>query len=94
LIIIILLLIVLIGSALFFAQNDAMVQIKYFSGSVELPMNWVLVTAFVSGILLGVAIMATSLLTAKLKLVTAKRKLTQMEKEVSNLRTVPIKNDY
>ncbi len=92
--IILLFVLVAIVSALFFAQNDAMVEIKYFSGSMTLQMNWVLVTAFLAGVILGVGLLTTSLLAAKLKLSSAQRKLTNLEKEVANLRALPIKNDY
>ncbi len=84
----------LILSALFFAQNDALVEIHYFSGATMLQMNWVLVSVFILGFLLGAGLLITSLLTTKLKLASVKRQLISREKEIKNLRALPIKNDY
>ncbi len=90
----ILFIVVLVLSALFFAQNDALVEIQYFSGSVELQMDWVLVSVFVLGFLLGIGLLITSLVTTKLNLASTKRQLLNREKEIQNLRALPIKNDY
>ncbi|MEP1742042.1 MAG: lipopolysaccharide assembly protein LapA domain-containing protein [Kangiellaceae bacterium] len=94
LLLIILFIVVLVLSALFFAQNDALVEIQYFSGAMELQMNWVLVSVFVLGFLLGIGLLITSLVTTKLKLANTKRQLLNREKEIQNLRALPIKNDY
>ncbi len=93
-ILIILFVIVSSISALFFAQNDQIIEIKYFSGSLHWQMNWVLVAMLVSGFLIGILSMFTSLVTTKMKLVNSNRKLALLEKEVSNLRALPIKDDY
>ena len=73
---------------------DALVEIHYFSGATMLQMNWVLVSVFVLGFLLGAGLLITSLLTTKLKLASVKRQLISREKEIKNLRALPIKNDY
>jgi len=94
LVIILLFIAVVIVSALFFAQNDALVEIKYFGGSIQWQMNWILVSVFILGALVGVSSLFTSLITTKVKLANANRNLLLKEKEVSNLRALPIKNDY
>lgn len=91
---IILFLVVLVLSALFFAQNDALVEIQYFSGAKMLQLDWVLVSVFVLGFSLGAGLLVTSLFTTKLKLANAKRQLNSREKEIKNLRALPIKNDF
>lgn len=94
LILIIILIVAAVVSALFFAQNDGPIEIKYFGGSVEWQMNWALISIFVIGLIVGVSSMLTSLLATKLKLANANRKLANHEKEISNLRSLPIKDDY
>ena len=86
--------IVLVVSALFFAQNDSIVEINYFVGSFQWPMNWVLITMLVIGFLLGVFSIMTSLVSTKIKLANANRKLANSEKEIKNLRSLPIKDNY
>ena len=81
-------------SALFFAQNDSVVEIKYFAGSFQWQMNWVLVSILVLGFLLGVLSTLTSLISTKVKLANANRKLALNEKEINNLRALPIKDNY
>lgn len=81
-------------SALFFAQNDAMVEIKYFGGILKWQMNWVLVSVLLLGFILGVMSLFTSLLSTKLKLANVNRRLALHEKEIKNLRALPIKDEY
>ncbi len=91
---IVLIMIVVTVSALFFAQNDAMVDIKYFAGTIKWQLNWVLVSFLLVGIFLGVMSVLGSLITTKLKLASANRRLALHEKEIKNLRTLPIKDEY
>lgn len=81
-------------SALFFAQNDQLIEIKYFAGSLQWQMNWVLVFMLVFGFVIGVVSMLTSLLATKMRLANSLRKLALLEKEVSNLRALPITDEY
>ncbi|MDQ7051157.1 MAG: LapA family protein [Enterobacterales bacterium] len=93
-ILIILFVIVSSVSALFFAQNDQLVEIKYFAGSLHWQMNWVLVFMLMFGFIIGLVSMFTSLLATKMRLANSNRKLTLLEKEVSNLRALPITDEY
>jgi len=91
---IILFIFVSVISALFFAQNDSVVEIKHFAGSFQWQMNWVLVSILVLGFILGVLSTLTSLISTKVKLANANRKLAMNEKEINNLRALPIKDNY
>lgn len=91
---IILLVIVTAISALFFAQNDALVEIKYFGGTISWQMNWVIITIFLLGVAVGVGTIVVNLFTTKIKLVNANRRLKLQEKEIQNLRALPIKDEY
>ncbi len=93
-VLIILFILVSIVSALFFAQNDALVEIKYWGGTIQWQMNWVLVSVLFIGFLLGAFSLLASLLNTKLKLANVNRRLAMHEKEIKNLRALPIKDDY
>jgi len=81
-------------SALFFAQNDALVEIKYFGGTVNWQMNWVMITIFMLGVVVGAGSLVVNLFSTKIKLVNANRRLKLQEKEIQNLRALPIKDEY
>ena len=81
-------------SALFFAQNDSIVEIKYFGGAIQWQMNWVLVSVLVIGFILGAFSVLVSLLRTKIKLANANRRLVMHAKEIKNLRALPIKDAY
>ncbi len=81
-------------SALFFAQNDSLVEIRYFGGVISWQMNWVLVAFLCFGFLFGAFSFSASLFTTKMKLAHAKRKLADCERELANLRTLPVTDKY
>ena len=83
-----------VSSALFFAQNDGLVTIRYFIGEVEWQLNWVMILSLLAGFGLGIASLLGGLLKAKLQLRLARGKLQQHEQELNNLRALPMKDDY
>ncbi|TQV84503.1 lipopolysaccharide assembly protein LapA domain-containing protein [Aliikangiella coralliicola] len=91
---IILSLLLFVVSALFFAQNDSLVMINYFSGQLEWQLNWVMVLCLLVGFALGVASVIGNLFKTKFQLRQAKNKLEGCQKEVNNLRALPIKDEY
>ncbi len=86
--------IVLTASALFFAQNDKLIEVHFFGLIVSWQMNWVLITFMVIGFSFGIVAVIGSLLTAKVKLANANRRLAMHQKEINNLRALPIKDEY
>jgi len=91
---VLLIVIVIVISALFFAQNDALVEIKYFGGTISWQMNWVIITIFLLGVVVGFGVTAVNLFSTKIKLANANRKLKLQDKEIQNLRALPIKDEY
>lgn len=94
LILIIFFILVAAVSALFFAQNDFMAEIRFFGNNIQWQMNWILISTLLIGFTLGIVSLAGSLFTTKIKLATAKRRLALHSKEIENLRALPIKDDY
>ena len=93
-IIIILSLILFVASALFFAQNDSIIMIDYFSGQLNWQLNWLMVLCLLIGFLLGVFSIIGNLIKTKVQLKLAKTKLERFEKEINSLRALPIKDEY
>lgn len=83
-----------IVSALFFAQNDGLVEINYFSGMLNWQLNWVMLACLLVGFFLGVLSIVGSLLQTKLQLRQSRSRLKKLEQEINNLRALPIKENY
>ena len=93
-IIIIICLILFVVSALFFAQNDSLVSVNYFSGQLDWQLNWVMVLCLLIGFLFGILSILGNLLKTKVQLKVARKKLESHSKEINSLRALPIKDEY
>ena len=91
---IIIALLLFVASALFFAQNDAMVVIDYFAGQSNWQLNWVMVLCILVGFAIGVASLLGNLMKTKFQLRQARAKLDKHQKELNSLRSLPVKGDY
>jgi len=65
----------------------------YFDIQWNVPLFIVLVVPFFTGMLLGVLMMSVSVLKSKRHTSQTKRSLAKVEKEVQNLRAMPIKDE-
>jgi Protein of unknown function (DUF1049). len=75
-------------------SNPETISIKYYFGiSLDLPVFIVLMAPFFIGMVLGVLIMSLSVFKNKRQVGVAKKALSKVEKEVQNLRAMPIKDD-
>lgn len=87
-------LILLIVGILFAVLNADPVTLHYYFGDKNIPLSLVLIIAIIIGAILGV--ISSAGVIVKLKRENAKlRKLTALsEKELKNLRTLPIKDEH
>ena len=75
-------------------SNPGTILVKYYFGiSLELPLFIVLMAPFFIGMILGVLVMSLSIIKNKRRVGVAKKALVKVEKEVQNLRAMPIKDD-
>ena len=75
-------------------KNPQSVQLEYYFGlQWEGPLVLVLTATFLLGLLLGWFFMMFSVLKNKRVVGKTQRQLAKVEKEVENLRTMPIKDD-
>ena len=81
-------------SVVFFAQNDQNVIVSYFVGQSEVPLAFVMVGCLIVGYLIGLASTAGILFKQKLKIKSSEKQLAQKNKELENLRSLPIRDDY
>ncbi len=88
-----LLIIILIGIT-FAVLNPAMVTMNYYIGQKTLPLSLLLVTVFALGCFLGLLVGGWLLLKVKIKNYRLKQRLKVAEKEVQNLRAIPLQDKH
>ena len=85
---------ILLASALFFSQNDSLVTVDYIISQFIWPLNWLIIAVFISGFILGSLAVFVSLMSTKLQLAKSKRQMSNKDKEIKNLRSLPINDEY
>ena len=87
------LLIIMLLGLTFAALNSAPVTFNYYIGSKTIALSLLLVLAFGSGIFLGFIVTLFPLIKLKGNNHRLKSRLKTLEKEVENLRSLPIKDE-
>ena len=88
-----LLIIILIGVT-FAVLNPNIVTVHYYLGERTLPLSLLLVFVFSGGCLLGLLIGLWLLLCVKIQNYRLKRQLKTAEKEIENLRAIPLRDRH
>lgn len=75
-------------------ENDNLVEVSYYGlGAKNVSVFILLIIPFFIGLLLGVVITSFSVFKYKRRCSIEKRKLAKVEKEVENLRALPLKDE-
>ncbi len=85
------LLIVFVIGLVFALLNDQAVQINYYFGSTEVPLSLVAVLSLVLGALVGMVVSLAILVKAKRQVSSLRKSVNVAERELANLRAMPIK---
>ena len=88
----VLLIIMLVGLT-FASLNSNVVSFNYYLGTKEMALSLLLVFSFGLGICLGLLVAVFPWLKAKTEAFRMKSRLKVVEKEVENLRSMPIKDE-
>jgi len=87
-------LVVLVFGLTFAVMNAESVQINYYFGIYQMPLSLILVIAFVIGALFGAVVNVGMMLRLKRQISKLRREVKFTEKEVKNLRALPIKDKH
>lgn len=87
-------LVVLIFGLSFGLLNADPVKVNYYFGSRELPLSFVLVVMLIVGALAGALAALGMVLRTKRELHRLRREIRVAEKELSNLRSLPLKDSH
>ena len=85
---------VVLSTLSFSVVNAHSVALNYFLGTVELPLAVLLALAVSAGTFVGMAVMYARILRLRMELMQVRRSVRVAEKEVANLRTLPIKDSH
>lgn len=87
-------LVVIILGVAFSVLNAESIQLNYYLGSVELPLSLILVIAMIIGALLGIFASMSLIIGSRRSANKLKRSVEVAEKEIVNLRNIPIKDNH
>lgn len=90
----ILILIIILLGITFAALNHNNVIINYYVGQRDLPLSILLVLSFSSGCIIGLIVAMGVLFKLKLKNYRLQQQLKVAEKEVENLRAIPLQDRH
>jgi putative membrane protein len=94
-IIYILLIVLLVVIGLVFAVLNAdPVQLNYYFSSASIPLSLLLLLAIIIGAVLGILASASVIVSNKREIAHLRKAVDVAEKEVANLRSIPLRDDH
>ena len=87
-------LILVIFGIVFAVLNAEPVNLNYYFGSKEVALSLILVFAMIVGAVLGVIASASMIISNQLEVKKLRKSVELAEKEVTNLRAIPIRDNH
>ena len=79
---------------LFAVSNSQQISLNYYFGQENLPLSLALGMSFTIGIFLGIFVCLKTIISTKYKIRLLKHDMKLANKEISNLRAIPIKDSH
>ncbi len=89
---IILVFVVLLLGLVFHLKNNQLIELNYYLGSVELSLSLLVVLVLCTGAFLGVLASLPVIVSLKRKQMKLQKQIDNSEKEINNLRVLPVKD--
>ena len=87
-------LILVVFGIVFAVLNADPVKLNYYFGSKEVALSLVLVLAMIVGAILGVIASASMIISNRREVIKLRKSVELAEKEVANLRAIPIRDNH
>jgi putative membrane protein len=87
-------LVLVIFGIVFAVLNAEPVQLNYYFGSKDVALSLILVLAMIVGALLGVLASASMIISNRREVVKLRKAVQLAEKEVANLRAIPLRDNH
>ena len=88
----ILVLIVLLIGLIFHLKNNQIIELNYYLGAIELSLSLLVVLFLCLGACLGILASLPNIIRLKTKQMQLQRHIENSEKEINNLRVLPVKD--
>lgn len=76
----------------FAALNSENIVLNYYVGQVSFPLSLILVLVFAGGCMLGIIVGIWLLFKSKMQVYRMRQRLSLAEKEIENLRAIPLQD--
>lgn len=83
---------ILLSGLAFHLKNSQLIELDYYVGVLNMPLSWLVVTVLFIGSLLGVLASLPMIIKLKQQKLKLERQIKNSEKEINNLRVMPIKD--
>ena len=83
-----------ITGLVFAVLNAEPVQFNYYFNSIDIPLSLSMLVAMIVGAILGVLASAGAILRQKREIHRLRKAVEMAEKEVNNLRSLPLRDDH
>ena len=87
-------LVLVIFGIVFAVLNAEPVKLNYYFGSKEVALSLILVLAMIAGAILGVIASASMIISNRRVVMKLRKSVELAEKEVTNLRAIPIRDNH
>jgi len=87
-------LVLVIFGIVFAVLNAEPVKLNYYFGSEEVPLSLIIVFAMIVGAILGVVASASMIFSNRREVMKLRKSVELAEKEVTNLRAIPIRDNH
>ena len=83
---------ILLSGLAFHLKNNQLIELDYYVGVLNMPLSWLVVIVLFIGALLGVLASLPMIIILKQQKLKLERQIKNSEKEINNLRVMPIKD--
>lgn len=84
--------VILLSGLAFHLKNNQMIELNYYVGVLDMPLSWLVVIILFIGALLGVLASLPMIIKLKQQKLKLERQIKSSEKEINNLRVMPVKD--
>ncbi len=83
---------ILLSGLAFHLKNNQMIELNYYAGVLDMPLSWLVVIVLFIGALLGVLASLPMIIKLKQQKFKLEKQIKNSEKEINNLRVMPVKD--
>lgn len=84
--------VILLSGLAFHLKNNQMIELNYYVGVIDMPLSWLVVIMLFFGAVLGVLASLPMIIKLKQQKYKLERQIKNSEKEINNLRVMPVKD--